>query len=550
MKWRAIVILVLLFWYGADGIAADAPIAGRLVWSKLPSLSGLAEDTLDVVGAFVGTHNGALIIAGGNKADGGGLTDHITVLLQDDEGIWSLRSESDWRLPQPLAFGAAVTTPGGVILVGGTDARAASKTVFCLTWNPTSGKIDLKPMPPLPFALSHSSGALLGNTIYITGARGPKGQDRCFLSLDLSESNAGWRKMEPWPGPARTLPLTACQNDGANNCFYLFAGRGDDGAVLTDAYKYNPKTSAWNRLGGTVTSDGLALRITSADAAVSYGDSHLFVFDDGHDSDTAGHVWSYHTITDTWVAFGEMPTKLEGIETVRRQDQILLLGRSFGPEVLSAYTVDVRRKMRPFGTLNTVALVLYLVSLVAMGFFFSRREKSTKDFFIGGRRIPWWAAGLSIFGTQLSSISFLAIPAKVYMTDWLYYATLFCIVAVQPIVIYFYLPFFRRLDVTTAYEYLEKRFNVAVRLFGSISFILFQCGRMMIVLFLPALALSAVTGISTHVCILVMGVLATLYTVLGGIEAVIWTDVLQVFVLLGAALAKKERSSSGHTGRG
>ena len=96
--------------------------------------------------------------------------------------------------------------------------------------------------------------------------------------------------------------------------------------------------------------------------------------------------------------------------------------------------------------------------------------------------------------------------------------------------------FFRRLQITTAYEYLELRFNLATRLIGSIMFILLQLGRIGIVLFLPSLALSVLTGISVEVCILLMGVLSILYTVLGGIEAVIWTDVIQVVVLLGGAL--------------
>ncbi|NQT52549.1 sodium/solute symporter, partial [bacterium] len=92
------------------------------------------------------------------------------------------------------------------------------------------------------------------------------------------------------------------------------------------------------------------------------------------------------------------------------------------------------------------------------------------------------------------------------------------------------------LNVTTAYEYLEKRFNVVVRLWGSVTFILFQIGRMGIVLLLPAIALTAATGVDICLSIAIMGVLCTIYTVLGGIEAVIWTDVLQVFVLLGGAI--------------
>src|SRR5690606_16434115 len=102
--------------------------------------------------------------------------------------------------------------------------------------------------------------------------------------------------------------------------------------------------------------------------------------------------------------------------------------------------------------------------------------------------------------------------------------------------IFFYLPFFRRLNVVTAYEYLEKRFDVLVRLFGSATYIFFQFARVGIVLYLPALALSAVAGIDIYLCIFLMGVFATIYTVMGGMEAVIWTDVVQVIVLLGGAV--------------
>ena len=170
---------------------------------------------------------------------------------------------------------------------------------------------------------------------------------------------------------------------------------------------------------------------------------------------------------------------------------------------------------------------------MGMGVYFARRETSTRRFFLADRSIPWWAAGLSIFGTQLSAITFMAFPALVYRTDGVYVLGNMCIVLAAPVFVLYYLPFFRRLRVTTAYEYLEKRFSYTCRLVGSLSFIVLQLGRMGIVLYLPAVALSTVTGINIYVSISVMGFLATVYTVLGGIEAVIWTDVLQVFVLLG-----------------
>lgn len=190
----------------------------------------------------------------------------------------------------------------------------------------------------------------------------------------------------------------------------------------------------------------------------------------------------------------------------------------------------------PFGLINWLVLFAYLGVLVFIGWRCSRKEKNTENFFLGGRNIPWWAAGLSLFSTVLSAITFLAIPARAYATDWTLLPVNLCVLLVAPIIAFKYLPVLRRQNITTVYQYLESRFDRSIQLFGSASFILFQMGRMGIVLLLPALALSAVTGINVFVCIGLMGLLATLYTVLGGIEAVIWTDVLQTVVLLGGAI--------------
>jgi SSS family transporter len=130
----------------------------------------------------------------------------------------------------------------------------------------------------------------------------------------------------------------------------------------------------------------------------------------------------------------------------------------------------------------------------------------------------------------------MAIPAKSFATDWTWAVMNGAIIIVAPLVVFLFLPFYRRLNVTTAYEYIEMRFNVAVRLVASSLFIVFQFARIGIVLFLPSIALSVVTGIDIRLCILTMGLLSIAYTVMGGIEAVIWTDVIQVFVLLGGAL--------------
>jgi SSS family transporter len=177
-----------------------------------------------------------------------------------------------------------------------------------------------------------------------------------------------------------------------------------------------------------------------------------------------------------------------------------------------------------------------LAAIVGLGSYFVRHGKTTQDFFIAGGRLPWWAVGLSVFGTQLSAITFMAIPAKAYREDWINIVSNAAILFMSPVIIFVFLPVFRRAPIISAYEYLEHRFGKMARAYGGVSFILMQAGRMGIVMFLPAAALAEVTGFDVHMMILVMGILVIVYTVLGGIEAVIWTDVIQVIVLLGGAL--------------
>ena len=509
--------------------------AERVSWTGWALRSEPSSESVARVGAFVGTHGGVLLCAGGMADPGGRASDRVTLFRPLGQARGFAVAGGGAKLPRPVAFGSAVVTPEGLVCIGGSDGARLSDAVFRLRWDTEADQVAVDALPSLPFACSHAGGALVGSALYVAGGRDARGVSDAFLALDLSAPDQGWRRLPAWPGPPREAALAAVQNDGRGKRFYLFGGVSDDGGALSDAYAFDPEASTWKTISGPTAQGGNRLQATSSDGAVAYGDSHLLVFDAGTGA-LSGLVWSYHTITDTWTPMGSMPAAMAAARGFRTDERVMLFGAPSGGAAPSVHALRVVRQPRQFGALNAVALVVYLCTLVAMGTFFSRREKTTEDFFVGGHRVPWWAAGLSIFGTQLSSISFMAVPAKVYMTDWVYYLTVFCIVAVQPIVVYFYLPFFRRLNVTSAYEYLERRFNVAARLFGSLSFILFQCGRMTIVLFLPALALSAVTGLNVYACILVMGTLATLYTVLGGIEAVVWTDVVQVLVLLGGAL--------------
>jgi SSS family transporter len=182
--------------------------------------------------------------------------------------------------------------------------------------------------------------------------------------------------------------------------------------------------------------------------------------------------------------------------------------------------------------LNIAVFAVYLAGMVAMGLFFSRRNKSSDDYFRGGGKLPWWAVSLSLYATMFSSITFLSVPAKVFHSDMRYFSLSFGILILAPVVVKWYLPFFRKLNLTSAYEYLEVRFNLPCRLFASAAFIMFMVARTAIVTYLPAIALSAVTGVDVNWAIAAVTVVTIFYCTIGGVEAVVWSDFVQSLILI------------------
>jgi len=182
--------------------------------------------------------------------------------------------------------------------------------------------------------------------------------------------------------------------------------------------------------------------------------------------------------------------------------------------------------------LDWTVLITYLAMLMGMGFYFSRKNKSTENYFVGGRSYKGWVIGLSMVGTSISAVTFLAYPADGYKTAWLRFIPNFMLPIGIVIAAYMFLPFFRRTKITTAYEYLEHRFGPSVRVYGAITFLIGQIIRVSMILYLLSLLMHEITGFSAVASILIAGVFVSVYTVVGGIEAVIWTDVIQTIMLV------------------
>lgn len=193
--------------------------------------------------------------------------------------------------------------------------------------------------------------------------------------------------------------------------------------------------------------------------------------------------------------------------------------------------------MNSLPVLDLLIIAAYLLAMVWIGFYFSRKNKSAEQFTVASGKIPGWAIGLSIYATFLSSNTFLGVPGKAFGGNWNAFVFSLSMPLAAWIAAKYFVPFYRRTGEVSAYTNLEKRFGPWARTYAVVCFLLTQFARMGSIFFGMALSLQALTGFSMASIMLVMGICIIFYTVLGGIEAVIWTEVVQgIIKTLGAIL--------------
>ncbi|NOY57367.1 MAG: sodium:solute symporter [Calditrichaeota bacterium] len=183
-----------------------------------------------------------------------------------------------------------------------------------------------------------------------------------------------------------------------------------------------------------------------------------------------------------------------------------------------------------------LVIIISIILFIGVGAIFTRRQKTTDKYFTGGRTIPAWAIGMSILATLISSVTFLAYPGEGFASNWIRLVQGLMVPIVLIFLIWFVVPLYRHVIGLSAYEYFEKRFGYLARLYSSLAFILAHFSKMGTVFFLLALALSKMMGINTYLIIWILGISITVVTMLGGIEAVIWLDVIQGFMLMAGGL--------------
>jgi solute:Na+ symporter, SSS family len=185
---------------------------------------------------------------------------------------------------------------------------------------------------------------------------------------------------------------------------------------------------------------------------------------------------------------------------------------------------------------DTLIVFVSVLVTIGVGLYFSRRQKSSDHYFTGGKNIPPWAIGLSIFATLISSVTFLAYPAAAYKSNWILLVQGLMVPLVLVCIIWLVVPLFRKAIRLSAYEYFERRFGFGARLYSSLAFMLTHFSKMGTVLYLVSLVINTLSGIPIMPLIIGIGICIVFLTLVGGIEAVIWMDVIQGFMIIGGGL--------------
>jgi len=177
-------------------------------------------------------------------------------------------------------------------------------------------------------------------------------------------------------------------------------------------------------------------------------------------------------------------------------------------------------------------LILYSCVLIGMGVYYTRKCRTAEQFMVAGRSIPAWAAGLAVMSAYTSSISYIATPGKAFDSNWHPMIFALCIFPVAWLVCKYAVPYYRKTQLISVYSFLEERLGSWGRIYAALAFVLYMIGRVAVILYLASLLLSTFVSWNIGFVIIVIGLITIIYTLLGGMEAVIWTDVMQSVIMI------------------
>ncbi len=462
--------------------------------------------------------------------------------------IWSLPLDHDgkvsWTKAEvsgPVWSGSAVWRDS-VICAGGLVEGKPTDRVLKIVM--LGGQMSASELPKLPKQLAGAGAAVIGKNLLVFGGLSsvdPPVFENTLWTLDLEKSGAQWAAATHLPGAGRAFAAVTAQYDAL--CVFGGLGAGETTAttVSNEAWMFRltpPEASlrsGWTRVADVPHPSVGAVAFPVGQAAVALvGGSEIppaALFPTRMELTGGRAPKLFHTITDAWCDFDQPLSRqcvLAAQQTSKLETKFLLLGRVPGSDEIRMDEFKLVRTVRSLSWVDYLVIACYFLFIATIGMIASRRQKSSADFSLAGRNVPWWVAGISMFATGASAISFMAIPALAFSTNLVFLFPIIIYVMAYFVQSRLIFPLLRRMEITSTYEYLERRFNCTLRLIASAQCIVFQTfGRASVVLVLPSLAISATTGISVYVSLVLMWAITTVYTAAGGFQAVVYTDVFQ-----------------------
>ncbi|NLZ94782.1 MAG: sodium:solute symporter, partial [Bacteroidales bacterium] len=462
-----ITLLLLLLVSASTYSSGINQIIRTQMWNIEQSSDTLLQEGL--AGSFFGKQGDWFILAGGANFphgkpwEGGTKTFSKEIFIfSESNNLFQPITVSN-KLPFGVAEGAYVSTTKGLLCLGGQTSDGLSNKAILLNYN--GQDVAVETYPDLPFAVKNATAAIVSNKVYLLGGQTEDGQSvNQFLILDLNGLDKGWQSLPDFPMSVSAATMSA-QQDGEEISLFVFGGRaiGEDNLTnfYSSVYKYKPSKDEWTTKNDIRLDETTPIQLSMAVSA-PIGATHIALIggDDGQvfhqverainrgDIASRDSLWINHsgfndkillfnTVTDTWFELDNpRKTPVAVSSVVSDGKQIYMSGGEIRPGIRNPEIIKMTAKVETsFGLINYIVLIVYFGGMLFLGFFFMKRNEDTDDFFKAGGRIPWWAAGISIFATTLSAITFISIPAKSYATDWRMLLFNLAILMVVPIII-------------------------------------------------------------------------------------------------------------------
>jgi len=498
-RWALVIGLASVAW-----LAAVAPAYADPARDALTPMRTSALPTLPVVAtsAHLGMVDGAAVAIVGDAA---------------------------WALDDGATAWRRVALPAGLVPTDVAGIASDGKSSYLLSGNgghvdtvarlglPQGAGLAMQSLPALPMALDGAMAGISDSAIYVGGDAA--GAFRIFR-IDPGAEHPAWSPVPGWTGPADVSSMVV-----QTGALIVSVPSGDGEAI----WRFTAD-------GGWSQRAILPGRVLPATPR-AIGQAHVLYLMAPAKGGTPITPVTFQTITSAWNKVQGNDLAQVPLAVIPWHDGIAWASAGEGNTIFNAAQFQGGKLLLKW--LDWIVIVVYLASMIGIGLYFYLREKrnSTSNFFVGGRSIPFWAAGVSLYAANTSSISFIAIPAKAFESNWQYLTNNLIAVFGLMFVAVWIVPLLRRLDLMSVFSYLETRFHPAIRMIASALCILTQLGsRMSVILFLPALAIATITGISTTWSVILMGGFTIVYTAMGGMKAVIWTDFVQVIVKMGGAI--------------